>query len=138
VNTATASAARIRGNQTSPASAPAVRASWPMGEWESADDFETWWARLVWAHPNKNRNAVAKTKAIELVMAGALRRKEFDEGYAALRAANGERWTEQRGRYAPNLWQVLDDQQWKHAPPVMPAVGEYPSAEEYLRRIKSQ
>jgi Helix-turn-helix domain len=110
----------------------------PCGGWDTPEDFENWWRRLVQGHPNKNRNGVARTKALELVMAGTLDQSEFDEGYSSLRAAAGERWMEQNGRYAPNLWQFLDDLAWKCAPPPIPASSEYQSAEEYLRRVENE
>jgi hypothetical protein len=113
--------------------------AWPRGEWASAQDFEKWWARLVWGHPNRNQNAVAKTKALQLIMAGTLKRAEFEEGYARLQAAHSVQWSDANGRYAPNLWKLLDDQAWKYAPPAARAAPtDYQSAEEYLRRIESE
>jgi len=138
---ASASTTSIRGNQTSPASEPPPRANWPMGGWESPEDFETWWAQVVRGHPNKNRNACAKTKALELTMAGELARPGFEAGYAALRERDGDRWTEERGRYAPNLWQLLDDRAWKYAPdtgPPKPPVPEYPAADDYTKRVQAE
>ncbi len=114
---------------------------WPSGGWGSPEEFEAWWSELVALHPNKSRNGVAKTKALELIATGQLRRADFDEGYAALREASGDRWTEQRGRFAPNLFTLLDDALWKHAPPPVAAVSAgpaYEDASEYLRRISAE
>jgi len=111
---------------------------WPCGGWEDSEDFELWWRRVVDGHPNKSRNGMAKLKALELALAGVLTRAEFDEGYLHARTAAGERWAEQHGRYAPNLWQFLDDMAWKFTAPAMPPVAEYQSAEEYLRRVENE
>ncbi len=111
---------------------------WPCGGWQDLEDFELWWQRVVDGHPNKNKNGIAKTKALELLFAGVLKRTEFDEGYLNARTAAGERWTEQHGRYAPNLWQFLDDMAWKFTAPVIPPAAEYQSAEDYLRRVENE
>jgi hypothetical protein len=127
-----------RENRTSPASASAPLANWPIGGWENAEDFEIWWTRIVRDHPNKSRNGVARTMAIELVMTGTLQRTEFESGYAALRRANEQRWAKEHGRCAPNLWQLLDDQAWKYEPDAGAPKPEYPSADDYLRRIQAE
>ena len=111
---------------------------WPRGGWETSEDFEAWWLRLVQTHPNKSRNRTAKTKALGLIRANELNRAEFDEGYRNARTAAGERWIEQRGRFAPNLWQLLDDMAWKFSAPAIPPASEYERAEDYLRRIDSE
>ncbi len=113
------------------------RSDWPQGGFDGPDDFEGWWDHLVRDHPNKNRNAVAKTKALEMLIAGQLNRVAFDEGYLSARTAAGERWTAEHGRYAPNLFRFLEDQLWKHAP-VKAAQAEYPDASDYLRRIAAE
>ncbi len=46
----------------------------PCGGWNTSEDFETWWARIVAGHPNKHQNAVAKKKALALVLSGQLNR----------------------------------------------------------------
>jgi hypothetical protein len=89
--------------------------SWPLGGFDSGEDFETWWGSIVADHPNTNRNAVAKTKALELIVAGKLNRVEFEGGLRALREAAGDQWAKNHGQYAPNLYQLLEDESWRHA-----------------------
>jgi len=84
---------------------------WDGTGWDEPEDFEAWWTELVRKHPNKNRNAVAKTKAVELIERGDLKRAEFEEGYSVL--ATSDRWTDQNGRYVPNLYQFFEDRLWK-------------------------
>jgi len=111
---------------------------WQSCGWEGPEDFECWWSRIVQGHPNKFRNGAARTKAVELIMAGQLRRLDFERGLAGLATANADRWAEQRGRFATNLWQILDDGLWKFTAPSMPPAAEYQSAEDYLRRVENE
>lgn len=111
---------------------------WPRGGWQDSEDFERWWMGIVEGHPNKNRNGIAKTKAVELVLTGVLNRNQFDEGYRKARTSAADRWTEQHGRYAPNLWQFLDDLAWKFTAPARPPTPDYQSAEDYLRRMENE
>jgi len=114
---------------------------WPHGGWHSDEDFRTWWERLVLEHPNKNRNTAAKEKALAQIRERKLNRGEFEAGYARLRAAEGERWMQENGRYAPNLWQLLEDEAWKFAPhaakPVLSAPS-YQSTDDYTRRLQTE
>jgi hypothetical protein len=130
---------RARSKSHDPRSGEASAArSWPMGGWKDPEGFEVWWRDLVRQHPNKNRNAMARLKVLELIMSGQLERAQFEAGYAALRAANRERWAEQNGRFTPNLWQILDDLAWKFAPERAPAASEYQDADAYLRRVENE
>jgi Helix-turn-helix domain len=130
-SSAITSATRRRQSRASRPSAPALR-NWPMSGWEDLKDFEDWCTRLVCEHPNKNNNGAARTKALELVMARELDRAEFEAGYAALCAEAGDRWTEQRCRYAPNLWKLLDDRAWKYRHEARPPNPAYESIDYYV------
>lgn len=88
---------------------------WEGTGWKGLEEFETWWSGMVRKHPNKNRNGLAKTKAIDLIEQRVLKRGEFELGYSALAAANADRWTEQNGRFATNLWDLLEDRLWQHS-----------------------
>jgi len=123
------------------ARAKGLHPDWPMGGWESAEDFETWWRRLVQQHPNKGRNALAMSKAVELVFLGVLKRSDFETGYQTLAERNRERWAAENGRYAPNLWTLLEDRAWtfeRAGPSHPPASAQYQDAAEYLRRIQGE
>jgi hypothetical protein len=133
----TASASPFRNEQPFPTDAPKPPANWPLGGWQSREDFETWWSGLVLGHPNRNYNTAGKAKALELIRAGQLERGQFEGGYAALRAANSARWAEQDGRFVPNLLRILDDSLWDLTPRP-PAVSEYQDAEIYLRRVANE
>ncbi len=112
--------------------------------WETLECFDGWWTQLLKKHPNQNRNAAAKVLAIELIQKGILKRGEFEDGYAAFAAANSERWVEQNGRFAPNLWQFLEDRRWLHTrmppgfTPIPVRSDGYENAEDYLRRYGIQ
>jgi len=112
--------------------------------WSNSEDFEGWWINVVRNHPNKNRNAIAKTLAIELIQCGILERSEFEEGYSTLKSTNAEQWAEQNGRFAPNLHQLLDDRLWQHARTsahpraIAIGAGGNEPADDYLRRVGIQ
>lgn len=89
---------------------------WSAAGWDGPEAFEPWWAELVRRHPNRNRNGTARTKVIELIQAGQFRREEFEAGYEALADAHRDRWAEEGGRYAPNLFAILDDGLWRFTP----------------------
>jgi hypothetical protein len=135
-----------RGEESDPAKSRVVRGvipmhlplmKWPMGGWQSREDFDAWWADLVQGHPNRHHSSAAKVKALELIRSGQLDRAQFDGGYAALRAANADRWSEQNGRYTPNLLSILEDCLWKFTPRPA-AVSEYEDSETYLRRVANE
>lgn len=92
------------------------RRGFPIGGWSDPEDFTDWWDELIRKHPNRSKNAVAKSRAIEMILDGTLERSEFEAGYSAVAKANRDRWAEKRGQYAPNLFQFLDDRAWKFAP----------------------
>jgi Helix-turn-helix domain len=94
---------------------------WNGTGWDSPEDFEAWWAELVAKHPNRSRNGLAKNKAVELIVAGEFTRARFETGYESLAEAGLERWTEQGGRFAPNLWTILDDRLWTFQAPAKTA-----------------
>ena len=91
-----------------------------MCGWTGPEEFESWWVDLVKRHPNRNRNAVARARAIELVRDRLLIRSEFEAGYKSHLEANGERWTQDNGHFAPNLYSFMDDRMWKLAPIIAP------------------
>ena len=82
----------------------------------SPEDFDGWWTELVGAHPNRNKNAVARSRVLEAVITGNFNRVKFQEGYARLKAGSPE-WAEDRGRFAPNLYEIVANDLWKFAPP---------------------
>jgi hypothetical protein len=73
-----------------------------------------------------------------MIAAGTLTRSDFDEGYSAIRASAGDRWLEQDGRFAPNLWQFLDDVAWKQPRPKTPITDARQSAQEYFQRLVNE
>jgi uncharacterized protein YdaU (DUF1376 family) len=85
--------------------------------YESPEHFEEWWQALVASHPNRNKASVARSRIVEAILARNWSRAAFDGGYARLRAALGVDWEAERGRYCPNLYQIIADEQWKYAPP---------------------
>jgi Helix-turn-helix domain len=89
---------------------------WSAAGWSGSEEFETWWADLVCHHPNKSRNAVARTRALELIQTGSLNREAFEFGYKALAEAKRERWRTEGGRFASNLLAILDDGLWRFTP----------------------
>lgn len=111
--------------------------TWPCGGWASEADFDAWWIPLVRRHPNRNRNAEAKRKALDLISTGVLTRGEFDAGYAAAESRAGERWTEQYGRFAPNLSRFLDDRAWQQ-PVHRESPAAYRSADEYWKGLNGE
>lgn len=108
---------------------------WPAAGWANRADFDSWWSALVRRHPNRNHNAEAKRKALDLVFAGVLTRAEFDPGYAAAKSAAGDRWEEQHGRFAPNLSRFLDDGAWQQQPAQEPS-ADYCSADDYWKGLQ--
>jgi len=94
--------------------------TFPTGGWETPEDFEAWWDKLLRRHPNRSKNGLAKTRALELILDGALDREEFEAGYTALWKVNRARWSDEGGRYAPNLWDFLNDSAWKYVEPPEP------------------
>jgi len=112
--------------------------TWPADGWANEADFDAWWGRLVWQHPNRYHNSTARAKAIQMIWNGTLKRKEFDEGYFRLKASSLARWAAENGRYAPNLIRLLEDSMWKYAPAELSAVGGYENAGDYLRRVENE
>lgn len=84
---------------------------------ESAEDFSAWWDALVERHPNRNKQAVARSRCMEAILARNFSRDAFNDGYGALAEASRERWQEERGRFCPNLYQIFEDGLWKYTPP---------------------
>lgn len=84
--------------------------------YDSPEAFEAWWQELVGSHPNRNKSSVARSRVLEAVLAGNWSRDAFDVGYARLRGAVGDDWERERGKYCPNLYQIIADEQWKHSP----------------------
>lgn len=80
--------------------------------WSSSEDFEVWWDDLVKKHPNRNRNAVAKSLAIDQLRLKRWTREAFECGYVAIRKTAGNRWSDDNGSFAPNLYAILDDRLW--------------------------
>ncbi len=127
--------ARTRGDSEANPQPPSP--VWPIGGWASEADFDAWWNALVWRHPNRNRNAEAKGKALDLILAGVLARADFDAGYAVAKSQAGERWKEQGGRFAPNLSRFLEDRAWQHQQPTVTETA-FCSADEYWRRLMNE
>ena len=108
--------------------------------WDSPEEFEDWWGNLVRNHPNRNKNGIAKAKALELIADGRFNRAEFEAGYEALALSNQERWREQSCRYAPNLWQLMDDRFWEfQMPPTCKSGrGDYQTPEEFWQQLECE
>ena len=81
----------------------------------SPEQFGDWWEALVAGHPNRNKAAVARSYILERILARTFSVEAFSAGYEQLRA-NSPQWLDDRGRYCPNLYQIIADDLWKYAP----------------------
>jgi hypothetical protein len=95
---------------------PSVSPFWLEAGFEGPEAFEVWWDRVVQEHPNRNRNTFAKNLLWPLVQTGQFRREEFEQGYAKMRAAAGEDWTKQNGRFCTNLYEIVENKLWRFDP----------------------
>lgn len=103
-------------NGTARAPAPGNGNPLAAAGFDFPEDFERWWNALVAGHPNRNKNAVARTRIMESVLLGNFDRGKFQAGYERLKAGSPQ-WTEDGGRFAPNLYEIIANDLWKFAPP---------------------
>lgn len=112
-----------------------VGETWRAAGWSGPEEFEFWWLQVVTNHPNKYRNAVAKTLAIELVAGGTFTREKFESGYAKLFESKRKDWTEQGGKYSPNLYEIIENRLYEFAPEPAKSADQYETPEEREARI---
>lgn len=90
-----------------------VAALWLNAGFAGPEDFDVWWLQVVENHPNKTKNAYAKSELFELIVNRQFIRGEFEDGYSQLSESKGDEWTKEAGKYCTNLYEIIHNRLWK-------------------------
>lgn len=104
---------------------PSISALWlEAGFPEGPEQANAWWNNLVANHKNRNGNAAAYGRWMELVRVGQFKREPFEAWYRT----QGEKWD----GYTqwPNLDKILHDAEWRFPQVPVMATGRRRSARE--------
>lgn len=87
---------------------------WNSAEFDSPEHFASWCCAVYENHPTRGQPGLAESGLRGAVLAGTLRRSEFDRVYALHCASDA--WTRDKGRYVPKLSVFVEDRGWMFPP----------------------